>query len=167
MRRSRSGGRGRGKADESALVGEDAAEAGVVGHGLGGEGGDGGAGEEGELEVAAVGVGDDPVGLFAAAESVVVEEMFGVGDAEAVEVAGSGGRGSGVEEGARLGGLERADLGEGVGGEVDDEFVGREDDVAGDGFGVGALGAPVALVLGADGGRADEGAGQSCAEEFL
>ena len=80
-----------GQEGRSTDVGIAAAEGCRVGDGLRGEGGDGGAGEHGQPERLAGDVGEDPVGIFAAAEGVVLQELPGAGDADAVEVAGAGG----------------------------------------------------------------------------
>ena len=148
-----------------ARVGEGAADVGVVGDGFAGEDGHVGAREEGDLEGAAGDEGDDPLGFVGAAEGVLVEESFVAGDAGAVEVADGGGALVEVEGGADLGGGEGADLGHGEGGEVDRDFFGREADVAGDGGGVLACGAPVAALLGGCEGEAGEGGEQERADE--
>ena len=150
---------------DSDCVGEYAADVGGVCHGVQGEDGRLLAGEEGDLQRTAGFVGCHPFGLFAAAEGVFVEEDFCGGHGEAVEASGSGDGGIGVEGSAELGFFEGADAGHGEAGEIDGELAVGEDDVAGDGAGVGTCGAPIAVLLGEEGeggeedGGGDDGAG--------
>lgn len=73
-----------------------------------------------------------------------MEEFFVRGDAEAVEVGGAAGAALGGEGGGEFVGGEGADLGDPEGDEADIELLAGEADVAGDGPGGGAGGAPVA-----------------------
>lgn len=104
------------------------------------------------MQVTTLGVGDNPLRGFGAAQGVVVEE-FPVGgniDSEDVAASGSAVR---IEERENLLSLERPDLSDGEAGEVDREFEWREDDIAGDRSRISTGGTPWAVLLGRGGKR--------------
>lgn len=147
-------------------IGEGAAEAGGVGDGIEGEDRRFGAGEEGDLQIAAGDVGSHPLCVFGAAEGVVVEEAAGRGHGDVIEDSCGPGIDVGIEGGTHFGGLQGARLDEWKDEEVDGEFTVRKGDVAGDGTGGAAGGAPIALVLGCGdegGSENQEGGGEECA----
>jgi hypothetical protein len=148
----------------SAGVGVNAAEVGVICHGFRGENGHCGAGKHGDLEGAAENEGGHPLGIFAAAEGVLADDVAGGRDADAEEVADAACGGVGVEGGADLGRGQGANLSSGEGIEVKGELVVAEADIPGYGLGGVVGGAPGPSLLGVGG--AGEGRQQDCAEEL-
>ena len=130
----------------SAHVGKDAADGRRIVEAFKGENRRRGAGEECDLEIAALGVGDDPLRRVGAAESVVVKELLVGGDLDAEEIAATNGIVR-IEERTDFLGLDGTDLRDCKTVEVDSDAGRREDDVAGDGARVGAGSAPWAAFL--------------------
>jgi len=115
------------------------------------------------MQIATLGVGDNPLRGFRAAQGVVVEELFVSGNVDSVDVAASCGAVR-IEERKDLVSLERPNLGNGKAREVDREFERRKHDIARDGPSIRAGRAPRAVLLGSgvksNGKNGDESGGQ-------
>ncbi len=130
-----------------ANVRKDTAKIARVAQGIGGEDRHIPSGEEGDVKTAAGDVGGHPLGVFAAAESIVAQEPLGAWDAQTVEAAGPPEAAFGIEGGGQFGGLQLADLRDGEPNEVDGELGFRNGYVAGDGIGVRTGCTPVSFFL--------------------
>ena len=107
----------------SADVGEDAAKIGGAIERVDCKDGRRGAGEKGDVEIAALGVGNDPLGVVGAAERVFVQEALVRGDVDAEDVAAAGGVVR-IEKSEGFFGFERANLRDGEVREVDGDLQG-------------------------------------------
>ena len=148
----------------SANVREDAAEVCGVVQGVDGEDRGSRAGEKGDVEIATLGVGDNPLRIIGTAERVFVQKALVGGDVHAEDVAATGGVVR-IEQGEGFLGFERSDLRDGEIGEIDSDLQGREENVARDRLGVAAGCAPGAGLLSGGGEREGENDGWCCEEQ--
>ena len=99
------------------------------------------------MERAILDTGGNPLGVFRAAESVLVQELLAGGNVDLVEVAGTTGDAGFAEERGDFSRGEWPDLRNGKDVEVDGELLAGDGDVTSDGGGCLADGAPRALIL--------------------
>ena len=143
---------------------EDAAEVGCVVECVYGEDGRSGAGEERDLKATALGVGDDPLRGLGPAEGIFVEEALVGGNLDAEDISAASGA-VWVKESQSFLSLERTDLSNGEGSEVDADLQRGENDIAGNGACVGAGGAPWSVLLRGGGDSEGEDGEEGCDEQ--